>query len=205
VTTLSRAAGLQSLFEDHAGIEILIGDAAAPDGSRSWLDETVQVVVLGAQSTLETSKIIASMRTRRPDLRIIVMSPATGDEAILSALSLGAKGFLHDSATVSEFENAIQVVASGSIWASRRILALLVERLLAARDAGPTAATASFTPREQEVLSLLLEGQSNREIAISLKIEERTVKAYVAKLMAKVGVNNRTALSMKAFSTEHPT
>jgi DNA-binding NarL/FixJ family response regulator len=56
----------------------------------------------------------------------------------------------------------------------------------------------SFTNREQQVLDLLLGGNSNREIARSLKIEERTVKSYVTKLMQKMGVKNRTALTMRA-------
>ena len=56
----------------------------------------------------------------------------------------------------------------------------------------------NFTNREQQVLNLLLDGNSNREIAQSLKIEERTVKSYVTKLMQKMGVKNRTALTMRA-------
>ena len=76
----------------------------------------------------------------------------------------------------------------------------LIHRLLTALESQRAAQTnaVSFTSREQQVLNLLLDGNSNREIAKSLKIEERTVKSYVTKLMQKMGVKNRTALTMRA-------
>jgi two-component system nitrate/nitrite response regulator NarL len=71
---------------------------------------------------------------------------------------------------------------------------------LNSREAARNPSGYNFTAREQQVLELLLDGQSNREIAKTLEIEERTVKSYVAKLMGKTGVRNRTALSMQAIS-----
>jgi DNA-binding NarL/FixJ family response regulator len=128
------------------------------------------------------------------------MSHASGEEAILRALMLGARGFLHEGSTPGQFEKAVRMVASGSIWAPRRVQAELIRRLLAARDAqrpGPVP-DVNITKREQQVLDLLLAGNSNREIARSLKIEERTVKSNVTRLMQKMGVKNRTALTMRA-------
>lgn len=200
-----RIAGLQTLFANHSGIEIVVGATGAAVPGSGWLDPSVQVALIGAQAGNETRKLLASMGTERPGLPVIVMSPAAGEEAVLSILSLGAKGVLHDSSTAAEFEHAIHAVTSGCLWASRRMQALLIERLLAARESASAAASGSFTPREQEVLDLLLDGKSNREIAQSLKIEERTVKAYITRLMAKSGVTNRTALSMKTAAAERST
>ena len=91
------------------------------------------------------------------------------------------------------------MVHSGSIWASRRLLSVFVERAASLmRDAESPAE--SFTDREAEVLHLLVAGCSNKDIGRELHIEERTVKAHVAKLMRKVGVENRVALSVFAIT-----
>jgi DNA-binding NarL/FixJ family response regulator len=90
-------------------------------------------------------------------------------------------------------------VNQGSIWAPRRVLSIFVDRATRpSRSAAPAAA--QFTARETEVLKLLVAARSNREIARTLGIEERTVKAHVAKLMRKVGVENRIALSIYAVT-----
>jgi two-component system nitrate/nitrite response regulator NarL len=194
-----RVEGIRALFDDSSGIEI-VPESDATSRTAAWLDPTVQVAVLGAKTGEATPKMIETLRAARPDLHILVMSPAAGDEAALTVLALGVKGFIHDSASPAEFEKAIRVVASGAIWATRQVQSKLIARLLREQDAKPAPANASFTKREQEVLTLLLDGRSNREIARSLDIEERTVKAYVTSLMAKVGVKNRISLSMRTLS-----
>ncbi len=195
-----RAIGLQALFEEKAGIKIVLENGLDEVGS-GWLDPGIGVVVVGTHMGAATHKLIASIRSARPELPIMVMSPAAGDEAILSVLALGAKGFLHEATTAAQFEEAVRAVIDGSIWAPRRLLAELIHRLLTARDPHVSVAAATFTGREQEVLNLLLDGKSNREIAQSLKIEERTVKSYVTRLLRKMSVKNRTALSMLAMSS----
>lgn len=194
-----RAAGLKAIFEDHPEIEILAQESNSGAESELWRHPDVQVAVIGAQSGPATVEALNLFRRTRPELHVLVMSHVTGDEAVLNALTLGAKGYLHESATPAEFEEAVRVVAAGSYWASRRILSLFINQLLSRTASHGHAEAAQFTDREQQVLSLLLDGQSNREIARSLKIEERTVKSYVAKLMSKVGAKNRTSLSVRAM------
>ena len=196
-----RAAGLQASFEDSAEIDIVVENSSAHSDS-AWQDPRIEVVVVGTRLGTGTLKLIASIRSARPDLFMLVMSPAAGNEAVLNVLNLGAKGFLHESTTAVEFHEALRAVVSGCIWAPRRIQAELIDRLLVSRDPHTSAINIRFTAREQQVLNLLLDGQSNREIARSLQIEERTVKSYVAKLMRKTGVSNRTALSMYAMSVQ---
>ncbi len=196
-----RAAGLEAIFQDNSGIDIVVEHPSAQVNS-GWLDPTINLIIVGTQLGTGTLKLIDSIRLTRPDLNILVMSPAAGDEAVLSVLKLGAKGFLHEAANAAQCEEAIRAVATGSIWAPRRLQAELIDRLLASRDTRPTPANVSFTGREQQVMNLLMDGRSNREIAQSLKIEERTVKSYVTRLLRKMGVTNRIALSMLAVSAK---
>ncbi|MHB1959578.1 MAG: LuxR C-terminal-related transcriptional regulator [Acidobacteriaceae bacterium] len=195
-----RGAGLQAIFEKNTGIDILLEDVASLQRPDRGLDSTANMVLVGTKACPDIFKVIGSIRSAHPGLPIIVMSHTSGEEAILRVLMLGAKGFLHEAVTPVQFEKAVRMVASGWIWAPRRVQAELIGRLLAVVESQRPGVQAgvSFTSREQQVLDLLLDGSSNREIARSLKIEERTVKSYVTKLMQKMGVKNRTALTMRA-------
>jgi two-component system, NarL family, nitrate/nitrite response regulator NarL len=195
-----RTAGLQSLFESDTGIDIVEQDIASLPVSNLGPDSVFNLVLVGANAGPDIYSVIGSIRSKHPGLPIIVMSHASGQEAILRVLMLGAKGFLHEASSAAQFEKAVRLVSTGSLWAPRRVQAELIQRLLATVESqrASQASGASFTIREQQVLNLLLDGNSNREIAKSLKIEERTVKSYVTKLMQKMGVKNRTALTMRA-------
>lgn len=195
-----RAAGLQALFENNTGIDVVTQDISSLPVSNLGPDSVFNLVVVGANVGPDIFSAIGSIRSGHPGLPIIVMSHASGQEAILRILMLGAKGFLHEASTPAQFEKAVRMVSTGSLWAPRRVQAELIQRLLATLESqrATQANGVTFTIREQQVLDLLLDGNSNREISKSLKIEERTVKSYVTKLMQKMGVKNRTALTMRA-------
>jgi len=80
------------------------------------------------------------------------------------------------------------------------VMSIFIDRVTSSPGKIFPAGRVSFTDREKEVLELLVAGRSNREIGQALQIEERTVKAHVAKLMRKVGVQNRIALSVHAIT-----
>ncbi len=160
-------------------------------------DNALGVMILGACAESTLQQLMATVRVYRGDVRIIVISSATTEESILKVIAAGAKGHLHAGASRVEILQAIQIVARGSVWAPRRVLSILIERLTnstPARDSGNTV----LTKREREVLELLIAGQPNKEIARALHIDPQTVKAYVGRLMRKVGVKSRTALTMHA-------
>lgn len=163
-------------------------------------DGTIQLALLGSQSGSGVYELLATLLAARPGLRVILMASGGGDETILKAIAAGAKGYLDDAASPEEVLQALQVVEKGSVWAPRRVLSLFIERATAATAAQPAAASVRFTLRERDVLELLVSGRSNREIAESLQIELRTVKAHVERLMRKTGVTNRTALSIHAIT-----
>jgi DNA-binding NarL/FixJ family response regulator len=110
----------------------------------------------------------------------------------------GAKGYVDEGAPTPDFAQAIHTVHHGSVWVPRRVMSIFIERCgdQLRRNFQPGCST--LTSREKQVLQMLVEGRSNKEIGGPLGIEERTVKAHVAKLMRKVGVKNRIALSVHA-------
>jgi len=192
-----RFIGLRSLFDDKPDLQL----SAATLEELPRL-ENIDLILLGSRSSGGGSvfDVMASLKAVRPDLRIIVTGTGADDESILKALAAGAKGYVDEAATPGEFSQAIYVVHQGSVWAPRRVMSIFIDRVTSSPGKIFPAGHVNFTDREKEVLTLLVAGSSNREIGKALLIEERTVKAHVAKLMRKVGVQNRIALSVHAIT-----
>ncbi len=190
-----RFVGFRALFDSEPEFELVSASIAELTGR-----ENIDLVLLGSRSGQNLFDVMASLKAIRPDLRIIVTGAGADDETILKALAAGAKGYVDEAASPQEFVQAIRIVHQGSVWAPRRVLSIFIERVTSSPGRIFPAGRVSFTDREKEVLELLVAGRSNKEIGVALGIEERTVKAHVAKLMRKVGVQNRIALSVHAIT-----
>jgi DNA-binding NarL/FixJ family response regulator len=128
-----------------------------------------------------------------------VIGPAGNDALVIDSIIGGARAYLDMTAGPRVVREAIEVVVSGSIWAPRRLLSRLIDRLLLSTEGGVSQSGPNLTARERQVMDLILLARSNREIARELGIEERTVKAHVGRLMRKTGAENRIDLSMRAL------
>ncbi len=159
----------------------------------------IDIVLLGSHSARNVIDVLPTLRTVRPGLDVIVTGCNLDDATILKAIAAGAKGCVDESASFSELVRAIRTVRGGSVWVPRRLLAMFVEQAQSSNEQGVLVGE-RFTIREMEVLRMLVAGCSNKEIAAPLGIEERTVKAHVAKLLRKVGVPNRVMLSVHAVT-----
>ena len=157
-------------------------------------DVNLSLVLVDAECTIHLFELIATFHHIRPQLKLIVLGTDTDPEYIQRIIGTGAKGYLTFSAKESELAMAIEMVRDGSVWAPRRVLARLLDRQLGFTSSA--SAPPKFTPREQQVLELLRAGRSNREIGLALTIDESTVKAHIGRLLRKVGVNNRIALTI---------
>jgi DNA-binding NarL/FixJ family response regulator len=189
-----RVQGFVTLFQDHPRIEFVVFELA-----QFLADQEFKLALIGLHGEKLPLPLVGTIHGLRPDVKLVVMGPDADDEVILQAITAGAKAYLDASASPQQVEQAIMIVSQGSIWAPRRVLSIFVDRATKpSRSATPSSA--QFTVRETEVLRLLVAARSNREIARTLGIEERTVKAHVAKLMRKVGVENRIALSIYAVT-----
>jgi DNA-binding NarL/FixJ family response regulator len=190
-----RFVGFRALFDSESDFELV--SATLPDISAL---QGIDLVLLGSRAGQNLFDVMASLKAARPDLRIIVTGSGIDEETILKAIASGAKGYVDEAATPAEFVQAIRVVNQGSVWAPRRVLSMFIERVSSSPGRIFPAGRVTFTDREKEVLEMLVAGRSNKEIGAALGIEERTVKAHVAKLMRKVGVQNRIALSVHAIT-----
>lgn len=190
-----RIIGYRALLESERDLEVLSATLLELNSA-----ENVDLVVLGSRGGQNLFDVMAGLKAARPDLRLMVTGSGADDESILKAVAAGAKGYVDEAATAQEFIQAIRIVHGGSIWAPRRVLSMFIDRVTSHPGRIFPAGRVNFTDREKEVLELLVAGRSNKEIGTALSIEERTVKAHVAKLMRKVGVQNRIALSVHAIT-----
>jgi DNA-binding NarL/FixJ family response regulator len=189
-----RFVGFRALFDNETDFELI--SSTLPEIGTAAID----LVLLGNRNGQNLFDVMASLKATRPDLRIIVTGSGMDDETVLKAIASGAKGYVDEAASPAEFVQAIRIVNEGSVWAPRRVLSMFIERVSSSPGRIFPAGRVTFTDREKEVLEMLVAGRSNKEIGAALGIEERTVKAHVAKLMRKVGVQNRIALSVHAIT-----
>jgi DNA-binding NarL/FixJ family response regulator len=195
-----RVAGLASIF-DHSqekGQMRLVSAAGTLPELLAF--DKLKFLVVDLQSSDCGLELLVTIGRARPDMRTIVIGPPNDDELILKAIMAGARAYIDLSEDPAVVRQAIEVVASGSIWAPRRLLSRLIDRLLDVPKVTKRPVSPELTVREQQVLELLLMANSTREIASRLGIEQRTVKAYISRLMHKTGADNRVKLSMSALN-----
>jgi len=185
--------GLTSVFDDHSTILITTGEL-----EKLLADEQLRYLLLDVSAQADWLETQFMVRRIRPDMRQIVLGPTGDDELILQSIAAGARGYLDSNSSPFSVRQAVESVIQGSIWAPRRLLTVLIDRLLNQQGSTVAVASPALSPRERQVLNLIMTARSNREIALELGIEERTVKAYVASLLRKTGAENRVSLSVQA-------
>ncbi|MGH9589708.1 MAG: LuxR C-terminal-related transcriptional regulator [Terracidiphilus sp.] len=195
-----RLTGLTSIFDQPAreGRPQLVPLAALLEELLE--DRSLGYLVVDLQSSFNGLEVLETIRRSRPDLRMIVIGPAN-DDLIMDSIIAGARAYLSFTADPETVFKAIEVVTDGSIWAPRKLLSRLIDRLLKTPDGRGMGADTRLTERERQVLELITMARSNREIAEELGIEERTVKTYVGRLMRKTGADNRIKLSISALGS----
>jgi DNA-binding NarL/FixJ family response regulator len=150
---------------------------------------------------LDGLELLRAIKTDKPDLPVIMLSTYDNAPYVKRALADGAAGYLLKDATPEDLSQAINVAMSGSgnVLSPRVIQNLFEEHETVGRDhANGRRGEYSLTQREHDILALLAEGRSNRDIAQRLYLSEKTVKAHLAAIFRKLGVTNRTQAAMMA-------
>jgi DNA-binding NarL/FixJ family response regulator len=136
--------------------------------------------------------------------RVLILTTFDLDEYVFDALRAGASGFLLKDVTAERLFDAVRVIAAGEALLAPAVTRRLISeftRLRPARDAAPAAALGVLTPRETEVLRLVAEGLSNPEVAQRLVVTEETVKTHVSRILAKLGLRDRTQAVVAAYES----
>jgi DNA-binding NarL/FixJ family response regulator len=181
--------GLRSLLEKHADIEVV---AEASDGRQA-----VELARKHAPNVIIMDITMPQMNgieaTRRilgdsHDARIIALSMHSGRRFMTEVLKAGAKGYLLKECAVAELMVAIRAVISGRTYLSPRITDVVVDDFVRHVPSTSTPGFTGLTAREREVLQLIAEGVSTKEIAIKLDVSAKTIEAHRAQIMQKLQI-----------------
>lgn len=165
---------------------VVVGEAGTgPDIVRATLEHRPDVLLLDLEMPgFDGVEVIRHVRAEAPTVRIVVLTAFDRDELIVGAIRAGAEGYLLKGAPREEVFRAIRVVHGGGSL----IEPVVASKLLRQVRGGPD----DLTPRETEVLELLAQGASNKLIARTLVVSERTVKFHVSSILSKLNASNRT-------------
>ncbi|MFL6246488.1 MAG: response regulator [Thermoanaerobaculia bacterium] len=191
--TLIRA-GIRGLLEGLDGVEV-VGEAG--DGHEALrLTETLHpdIVLLDiGMPGLNGLEVAARLMKLDPSLRVVILSMHTSEEYVLQALRAGAGGYLLKGSAVAELELAIRAVARGDIYLSPTVSRSVVNEYVR-RTGGAADPRAALTPRQREILQLVAEGHSSKEIGQRLGISYRTVETHRNELMKRLDIHDLTGL-----------
>lgn len=181
-------SGLGAFLSAFADME-LVGEASGGAEALALCEELAPDVVLMdlVMPGMDGVAATAALRERCPGARVIALTSFADDELVQSALKAGAIGYLMKNVSHLDLADAIRAAHRG-----RPTLAPEATQALIRAATGPPPPGHDLTPREREVLALMIEGLSNAEIAERLIIGESTAKSHVSSIIAKLGVSGRT-------------
>jgi DNA-binding NarL/FixJ family response regulator len=188
------AEGLAALINDQKDMTVVGNAVSVADSIARAAELKPDLVLMDFRLTDGTGADAASaIRQIRPDTRLIFLTREDSDAARIAALEAGASAFIHKSRAAQEVVDAIRTVAQGgTLFTPRSIAQLLNTR----REV--EAQLERLTPREKEVLRLMAEGTSSRDIAGKLGISYTTVRTHIRSLGSKLGVHSKLEAIVKA-------
>jgi DNA-binding NarL/FixJ family response regulator len=195
-------AGLLRTVEWVATVSIAADAAAA---GRLIVPPFPEVILLGMAS-IGGRATLAALRVLAPAAPVVALGVAETEDEIVACAEAGAAGFLPRHGTLDDLAGAVAGVLRGETVCSPAVAGLLLRRVtaLAARPAPATHGVGHLTPREREVLLLIEQGRTNKQIAAELGIELRTVKNHVHNLLEKLRVQRRGEAAARLRSARVP-
>ncbi len=145
----------------------------------------------------------AEILRHNPECRVVILSMYDDEHSVVSAIRSGARAFILKRASDTDLVDALRIVARGGSYLSPQVSDRLLSRIqkgdLESKPA--VAALEVLSPRELQVLRMVAEGKTSKEIAVMLDLREQTVRSYRKTMMKKLGVNNVAGLTQLALST----
>jgi DNA-binding NarL/FixJ family response regulator len=192
--------GVRLILDAHPLLEVV---AEASDGAEAVdlarttdVDLAVLDIAMPRMTGLQAAREIAR---RKPQVRMLMLSMYDNEQYFFEALKAGASGYVLKSAADQDLVDACHAAVRGEPFLYAGVMSSLVRDVLARIKRGERLPTAVLTPREDEVVKLIAEGLSSKEIASALHISLKTVERHRANVLAKLGMRDRTELTRYAI------
>jgi DNA-binding NarL/FixJ family response regulator len=209
-------AGIRSLIQNISGVEVIAEANNGRDAIR-LIDELIPDLVLLdiAMPELNGLEVISRISKDNTETKIIILSMHTNEEYVVQALKAGAAGYLLKDSAPNELEIAVNAVMKGETYLSPAISKHVVDNYLrrisdvsAEKERGPDIFK-QLTSRQREILQLIAEGNSTKEIANKLNVSIKTVETHRMQLMDRIGIHDvaglvRYAIRMGIITVKMP-
>jgi DNA-binding NarL/FixJ family response regulator len=187
-------AGIRCLLNEFGGVVVI---AEAGDGreaielvEKHQPELVLMDIVMPRLGGIEATHAIVK---KNPKVRVLMLSMHATEEYVLKSLRAGATGYIHKAASKSEFRLAIETVGNGEIFLSPVVSKHVIEAYLSLSSV-QEGSLEPLTPRQREILQLIAEGQSSKQIAQSLNSSVKTIESHRASIMERLGIHNLPGL-----------
>lgn len=192
--------GIRELLEEEDDIQVIAEATNGTEAVDLTLKHQPDVAVLDIQMpTMTGIEAARQIKTKAPDVRILVLTAYDDDPYIFAMLQAGAGGYVLKNAPSDELVRAVRTIAAGGSAMDPTVTAKVMAQLSSGKPLGPQAAVEGLTSREVDVLRLAAKGQTNRAIGLALDISDRTVQGHLANIFGKLGVTTRTEAVLLAM------
>lgn len=194
--------GMKSLLERHADFEVVAEAAAADEAVQKAMQHEPDIVLmdirLAGSSGIDACEEIT---TALPNTKVVMLTSYADDELLFAAIRAGASGYVLKQIGSGELIQAVEAAARGEATLDPSLTQRVFSEVRRAIQKEEKAAFGELTAQEMQVLALIAEGKTNREIADALFLSEGTVRNYVSSILSKLEVSNRAEAA--AYAVQH--
>jgi DNA-binding NarL/FixJ family response regulator len=196
--------GVKNMLENEPGFEV-VGEAEDGDVAiTETLEREPDILLLDVMMPrLPGLDALRAIMDKSPRVKIILLTSTITTQQIIEALQIGARGIVLKDAAASDLSKSMRAVLSGDYWiGGERVVNLVaaLNELMKQAAAAPEKKTYGLTPRELEVVTCIVEGCSNKDVAKQFAISEETVKRHLSNIFDKTGVSTRLELALFAIA-----
>jgi two-component system response regulator DevR len=193
--------GIRELLESEGDIVVVGESGSAVEAASRIPALRPHVAILDGRLPDGTGiDVCREIRSVDPSIHALILTSYDDDEALFAAIMAGAAGYVLKQVRGSDLIDTVRRVAAGQSMLDPAVTAQVLERVRNGPQVDPSLE--QLTSQEQRILELIGEGMTNRQIAGTLFLAEKTVKNYVSSLLAKLGLSSRTQAAI--FATKHP-